>query len=163
MLYDPSLPITVACDASLTGVVGVLSHIVDGIEKLVAFVSHSLSAAERNYGQLDREAVAIIFSIQKFYRYLYGQSFTLITDNRPLTRIFQHDAKLPAITSARLLRYATFLSSFNYKIEHCKAKDHGNANYLSRVPLEINPAIQDEDEEINDQIINQISSTIITN
>ncbi|KMQ91016.1 hypothetical protein RF55_9167 [Lasius niger] len=120
MLYDPSLPVTIACDASPTGVAGVLSHIVDGIEKPVAFVSRSLSAAERNYSQLDREAVPIIFSIQKFY------------------------------------------SSFNYKIEHRKAKDHGNANYLSRAPLGINPAIQDKDEEINDQIINQISSTVIT-
>lgn len=93
--YDPSIPVTVACDASPTGVAGVLSHIVNGIEKPVAFVSRSLSIAEQNYSQFDREAVAIIFSVQKFYRYLYRRSFTLITDNRPLTRILQHDAKLP--------------------------------------------------------------------
>lgn len=160
--FDPSLPISVACDASPTGVAGVLSHIVDGIEKPVAFASRSLSVAERNYSQLDREAVAIIFTIQKFYRYLYGRSFKLITDNRPLTRIFRQEAKLPAITASRLLRYATFLSSFDYKIEHRKAEEHGNVDYLSRAPLEIKPIVQDEDEEINNQVINQISTAIIT-
>lgn len=162
MPYDPSLPVTVACDASPTGIAGVLSHIVNGTEKSVIFASRSLSATEQNYSQLDREALAIIFSIQKFYRYLYGRPFTLISNNRPLTRIFQQDAKLPAITSARLLRYATFLSNFNYKIEHRKGKDHGNVDYLSRAPIKVNPTIQDEDDEINDQIINQISSTCIT-
>lgn len=160
--YDPSLPVTVACDASPTGVAGVLSHIVNGIEKPVAFVSRSLSTAEQNYSQLDREAVAIVFSVQKFYKYLYGRSFTLISDNRPLTRILQHNVKLPAITSARLLRYATFLSGFNYKVEHRKAEDHCNVDYLSRAPVGNSPVIQDEDEEINDQIINQISTVSIT-
>ncbi|XP_018401810.1 PREDICTED: uncharacterized protein K02A2.6-like [Cyphomyrmex costatus] len=162
MPYNPSLPVTVACDASPTGIAGVLSHIVEGIEKPVAFVSRSLTRAEQNYSQLDREALAIIFAIQKFYRYVYGRPFTLISDNRPLTRIFQHNTKLPAITSARLLRYATFLSNFNYKVEHRKAEDHGNVDYLSRASLEIKSTAQDEDEEINDQIINQISTTVIT-
>lgn len=125
---------------------GILSHSVNGIEKPVAFVSRSLSMAEQNYSQLDREAVAIIFSVQKFYKYLYGRLFTLISDNRPLTRILQHDVKLPAITSARLLHYATFLSSFNYKVEHRKAENHCNVDYLSRASIENSPVIQDEDE-----------------
>ncbi|XP_011171782.2 uncharacterized protein K02A2.6-like [Solenopsis invicta] len=160
--FDPSLPVTVSCDANPVGIAGVLSHIIDGVERPVEYMARALTAAERNYSQLDREAVAIVFSIQKFYRYLYGRSFTLITDNRPLTRIFQQDAKLPAITSTRLLRYAAFLSNFDYKVKHRKAEEHGNVNYLSRAPWESSPVIQDEDEEINEQVINHISTSAIT-
>ena len=62
----------------------------------------------------------------------------------------------------RALEWPNPLSSFEYKIKHRKAEDHGNVDYLSRAPWESSPEIQDEDEEINEQIINQISTSSIT-
>jgi len=110
--YDPELPVTVACDASPTEIGAVLSHIINGVERPVSFVSRSLTQGERNYSQIDREALAIIFALDKFHIYIYGRKFTLVTDNRPLTRIFHQQTKLPPITAARLLRYASYLSNF---------------------------------------------------
>lgn len=115
MPFDPELPVLVACDASPTGISGVLSHIVGGKEHPVAFASRSLTSGEQNYSQLDREALAIIFTINHFFMYLYGRKFKLLTDNRPLTRIFHQHNKLPPMASARLLRYAEFLSNFVQK------------------------------------------------
>jgi hypothetical protein len=46
------------------------------------FVSRSLTDSERNYSQLDREALAIYWTIKKLYMYLYGQKFTLVTNNK---------------------------------------------------------------------------------
>lgn len=53
-VYDPNKPIILATDASPYGVGAVLSHIVDGVEKPVMFISSSLSPAEKNYSQLHR-------------------------------------------------------------------------------------------------------------
>lgn len=54
------------CDASPTGIAGALSHIIDNQERPIAFASRSLTAAEQNYNQLDREALAIVFSVSHF-------------------------------------------------------------------------------------------------
>ena len=163
MPFNPNLPITVACDASPTGVAGVLSHIVEGIEKPVAFTSRSLTVAEQNYSQLDREALAIKFAVQKFHNYIYGREFTLITDNRPLYRIFHQDSKIPSMTSSRLLRYATFLSEYQYKVQHRKSVENQNVDYLSRASLKLkDPNILQDDDIIHCQTINQISTSTIT-
>ncbi|GBM00373.1 Transposon Tf2-9 polyprotein [Araneus ventricosus] len=70
--FDSELPVMLASDASPVGVAAVLTHIVDNVEKPVAFASRSLTEAERNYSQLDREALAIIFGVSHFINYIYG-------------------------------------------------------------------------------------------
>jgi hypothetical protein len=50
------------------------------------------------------------------FSYLFERHFKLVTDNRSLTRIFYQNAKLPPMTSVGLLRYATFLSAFDYEV-----------------------------------------------
>jgi hypothetical protein len=59
--------------------------------------------------------------VDRFFNYLFGRHFKLVTDNRPLTRIFYQNAKLPSVSSGRLLRYAIFLSLFDYEIENIVA------------------------------------------
>ena len=60
--YSNSLPLKLDCDASQIGVAAVLSHIFpDGTEKPIAYASKSLTKAERNYAQIDKEAYSIIF------------------------------------------------------------------------------------------------------
>ncbi|XP_061128573.1 uncharacterized protein LOC133150206 [Syngnathus typhle] len=57
--FDPKLPLCLACDASPYGIGAVLSHkMTDGSERPIAFASRSSSPAERNYAQIDREALS---------------------------------------------------------------------------------------------------------
>jgi hypothetical protein len=107
----------------------------DGTERPVAFASRSLTKSERNYAQIDKEALGIVWSVKKFYTYLFGRSFTLVTDHQPLTSIFSPNKGIPVTTAARLQRYALFLSGFNYQIEYKNTKRHTNADSLSRLPL----------------------------
>lgn len=134
-LYDPNKPIIVASDASPYGVGAVMSHLVNGVEKPVLFASSSLSPAEKNYSQLHREALAIVFAIKKFDRYLYGKEFTIITDHQALCEIFNPSRKTPAVAAARLQRWAIILSMYKYKIVHKAGKKMGNVDGLSRLPL----------------------------
>ncbi|XP_055910432.1 uncharacterized protein K02A2.6-like [Eupeodes corollae] len=164
--YDPSLPVTVACDASPVGVAAVLSHIIDGVEKPICFVSRSLSKSEMNYSQIDREALAIVFALDRLFTYLYGRKFTLITDNKPLARIFHHHSNLPPMTAARLLRYASYLSNFNYEIIHRNGDRNVNADYFSRNPVsktsKEHSTIDDEIFQLQNNSFSYISSTNVT-
>ena len=88
MHYDPNLPLRLAADASSYWLGVVLSHVLkDGTEHPIAYVSRTFSQSERNYAQIENEALALVFGVKKFYKYLYGRKFTLITDHKPLLTI----------------------------------------------------------------------------
>ena len=134
--FDPSLPIVVASDASPTGLGAVISHICpNGKEQPIAFASRTLSPAERNYSQIEREALGIIFAVQKFHIYLYGREFLLETDNQPLSFILNPNRAIPAVAASRIQRWAIQLSGHRYKIKCKKSADNAVADGLSRLPV----------------------------
>ena len=90
-----------------------------------------LSSSERNYSQIDKEALALVYGVKKFQAYLYGRKFTLVTDHKPLTSIFGPRKGVPAVAAARLQRWSLLLSAYNYDIEFRPTAAHGNADALS--------------------------------
>ena len=134
--YNPDLPIKLAADASAYGVGAVLSHMYpDGSERPVAFASRTLSATERNYAQVEKEALSLVFGVRKFHQYLYGRRFVLITDHKPLTTLLGPKHGIPPLAAARLQRWALLLTAYTYSIEYKATKEHANADGLSRLPL----------------------------
>ena len=134
--YDPQLPLCLAGDASAYGIGAVISHTFpDGSERPVAYASRTLSSSERNYFQLEKEALSLVFGIRKFHQYVYGRHFTLYTDHQPLTTILGPKAGVPTLAAARLQRWVLLLSAHQYSLKFKTTKQHGNADGLSRLPI----------------------------
>jgi hypothetical protein len=113
MHFDPSLPIVLATDASPYGIAAILSHRTATEERPICIASRSLTAAEQNYSQLDREGLGIVWAVKKMSDYIYGRHFTIVTDNRPIAAILSPDKATPPMVAARLQRWSSFLSGFS--------------------------------------------------
>ena len=138
--FDPSLKIVLACDASSYGVGAVLAHqMPDGTERPIGYASRSLSAAERNYSQLEREGLACVFGVKKFHAYLFGHQFHLVTDHKPLLALLNQHRSTSDQASARIRRWSLLLSMYDYILTFRKTQLHGNADALSRLPLPDKP------------------------
>ena len=73
--YSPTLPVELFVDASPYGVGAVIMHVYpNGIRRPLAFASRTLNEHEKRYGQVDKEALAIMFGLKRFHLYLYGTS-----------------------------------------------------------------------------------------
>ena len=81
--YDPSKELTAQCDASQRGLGGTLLQ--DG--KPVAFASRALTETEERYAQIEKETLAIVFTMEKFNQYTYGRPVRVQTDHKPLASI----------------------------------------------------------------------------
>ena len=102
---------------------------------MISYASRTLSAAERNYSQIEKEALAIIFGIKKYDKYLMGRHFTLYTDYKPLVRLFDPKQATSSTAAARIQRWSLFLSNYDYTVEHKKGINNSNSDALSRLPL----------------------------
>ncbi|CAH8671840.1 unnamed protein product [Schistosoma bovis] len=142
--YNPKLPIVVAADASTHGLGAVISHVFpDGSEKAVMHASRTLTPAEKRYGQIEKEALALIFAVRRFHKFIYGRRFTLLTDHKPLLSTFGSKKGIPAHSANRLQRWALALLGYDFDIQYRRSEDFGQADALSR--LISNHSTTDED------------------
>ncbi|XP_055599174.1 uncharacterized protein K02A2.6-like [Uranotaenia lowii] len=132
--YDPTKPLVVITDACNYGLGGVLAQVVNGEEKPISFTSFSLNNAQKSYPILHLEALALVCTIKKFHKYLYGHKFTVYTDHKPLMGIFGKEGK-NSIFVTRLQRYILELSIYDFEICYRKGEKLANADFCSRFPL----------------------------
>lgn len=130
----------IQCDASDCGLGGVLTQVINGEEKVIAFASRSLSKAERNYSVTERECLAVLFSVDKFRPYIEGTRFTVITDHYSL--LWLNRLKEPA---GRLARWAVKLQQYEFDLIHRKGKFHTVPDALSRIQNNQNVSLIDVD------------------
>lgn len=129
---DYCKPFEVHTDASNYGVGAMLTQTIDGKEHPIAYMSRSLSAAEKNYSITERETLAVITALEYWRCYLEnGQSFTVYTDHSALKWFLSISNP-----TGRLARWGVRLSAFDFTLKHRKGVDNVIPDALSRaVPV----------------------------
>ena len=125
--YDPAKELTLENDASDHGIGSALFQ--EG--EPVAFASRSLTTSERNYAQIEKEMLAVVFGLEKFHQYTYGRALTIVTDHKPLVAISKKPlSKSPKCLQSLLLRTQVY----NFELVYRPGKELHLSDALSRAP-----------------------------
>ncbi len=129
---DYEKPFELHTDASHQGLGAVLCQNDDeGKRRVIAYASRGVSKSERNYPTHKLEFLALKWAVsEKFHDYLYGNHCLVKTDNNPLTYVLK-SARLDATGH----RWLHALSTYNLELEYASGMKMGDADGLSRSPL----------------------------
>ena len=119
-LYDVEAKTKVSADASAYGIGAVLMQQQQGAWRPVAFASRALNEAETRYAQIEKEALALTWALEKFSEYVLGKCVILETDHKPLVPILGR--KSLDMLPPRVLRFRLRLMRFQYSIQHVPGK-----------------------------------------
>ena len=114
---------------------------------LVTPQNAELSATQRRYSQIQKEALSLVYALKKFHQFLYGRKFIVVTDHKPLVTLFAPDKGTPAMAANRLARWALLVHQYDYTVEYRRSKDHGNVDALSRLPFSNDTSFDGEEME----------------
>ena len=131
--YSLNKELTLECDASETSIGSVLSQ--EGAP--VMFLSRTLTKNERNYAVIEKEALAIVWSVKRAEKFLLGRHFNIKTDHNSLEYIFGEHKCLPKHTSARIQRWAVTMTNYDYTIRYVRGKEIPHVDAMSRLNFTI--------------------------
>jgi hypothetical protein len=122
----------------------------EGREYVIAYASRSNNKSERYYSGYAGECLAAVWGVSHFRVYLYGRRFVLLTDHEPLKWLMTNE-KLTGMHA----RWAHILSEYDFEIRHRPGKRSGDADRLSRNPLQ-------DDTDLTDARMDHESAPVST-
>lgn len=124
---DFSIPFQIHSDASRSGLGGMLVQNVDGVDKVIAYSSRSLSDLEKKFSTIELECLGVLFNIEHFRQFVDGTKFTVYCDAASLKWI--NNFKDP---HGRIARWLLRIQQFDFEVIHKKGKDNVVPDALSR-------------------------------
>lgn len=126
--FDHTLELEIQCDASKSGLGAALLQ--NG--RPVAYVSRALTPTEQRYAQIEKELLAIVFSLEKFNHYTYGRHVKVQSDHKPLEAILRKPlASAPRRLQGMMMR----LQKYSFDVRYERGKNMHLADTLSRAYL----------------------------
>ena len=138
--YDINNNITLSCDASKDG----LGSCILQDNRPISYASRSLTKCQKQYAQIEKELLAIVFGCERFHQYLYGKEVLVQTDHKPLINMLK---KPLHTTPARIQRLLIRLQRYNLKLTYVPGKFMYIADCLSRAFCTTNLSESDKNLE----------------
>ena len=110
----------------------------------VTLTSRARTATERNYGQIQKELLAIVHVCKRFDQYVFGRDITVDSDHKPLEVILQ---KPLLAAPKRLQRMMMGLQNYNLKVVYKRGSDMYIADTQSRAYVTLPCHVAREEEE----------------
>ena len=158
--FDITKDTRIKSDASKKGLGACLEQKHGQIWKPVAYASRFLNRLEERYSTNELELLAIVWALEHFKYYLYGNKFILQTDHQALLSALKNNRGNKTYQS-RLSRWVDRLLPFNFTIEHTPGKNMGFADYLSRNPSSAPSPINEDDEKFVINLIEEMKHAIL--
>lgn len=86
----------------------------------VCYVSRSLTEWERRYSQIEREALALVWTCEKLHPYVYGREFDSVTDHKALKVIYSLHSK----PCTRIEQWVLRLQPYDFCVVHIPGKSN---------------------------------------
>ncbi|GBM29529.1 Retrovirus-related Pol polyprotein from transposon 297, partial [Araneus ventricosus] len=127
--FDPTKPFIIRTDASGYALGAVLLQgDSPADERPIDYVSRLLRSAEKNCSTTEREALAVVWALDKFRGYIEGADITVASDHQPLKWLMTLSSP-----TGRLARWALQIQTYNLKIDYFPGKCNVVADMLSRL------------------------------
>lgn len=126
--FDNERTTVVYTDASENGLGAILAQRYEenGLirETTIACAAKTLTTPERKYPQTQREALAIVWAVERFSHYLLGRKFVIVTDHKPLAFIFERCKITEKRPLTRAEAWALKLANYSYSIEVIRSEEN---------------------------------------
>lgn len=126
--FDLEKPIVIQTDASSFG----MGCVIMQESKIVSCASKALTTTQKNYAQIEKEMLAIVYACHRFDQFICGRKdVTVQTDHNPLINIF----KKPLLQAPKRLQSMILcLQRYNLKLKYVRGTEMVLADTLSRAP-----------------------------